>query len=143
MSKETIASMCRYATERIRAQIVRNILVAKREIAAHDIFYAREHEFPAEYIKKARKRSLKYLIPVCITHIIVRDRDHFYALVHWFNKNVGMGMHYWTVRASPTYNRGRKILKYVDPNNPAYDPPVTRAFLIYVPGIDVTPLLSL
>ena len=85
------------------------------------------------------------ILPVHIVHIIVRDRDHFYALVHWFNKNVGKGKQFWTVKPSPTYDNGheRKILKYVDPAKPKYNPPVTRAWCICVPGFNITPLLSL
>ena len=135
MDKETFSSMAYYAMKRIQLQIDRNVKAAKREIASHDISYAVEHGFSNKYITNSIKRRSSYLIPSYAVRITVRDRVHFYALVDWFNQNVGKGTQFWSVKG--------KILKYVDPSKPNYDPPVTRRFLIYVSGINYTPMFSL
>jgi hypothetical protein len=33
--------------------------------------------------------------------VIIRDRDHFYKLVHWLNANVGRGEENWTMEGRP------------------------------------------
>lgn len=32
--------------------------------------------------------------------VTMRDRDHFYKVVSWLNKNVGKGSQYWTMGGS-------------------------------------------
>jgi len=33
----------------------------------------------------------------CSFRITIRDKDHFYKLVHWLNTNVGKGIDKWTM----------------------------------------------
>lgn len=47
--------------------------------------------------------------------ITINNRDHFYKLVNYSNKNFGQGRMNWT-------SSGR-ILRYVDPSKNKYDPP--------------------
>lgn len=58
--------------------------------------------------------------------ITVRDREHFYLLVHWCNKNCGQGREFWTVKG--------KVLRNI---------PVTKDWLIFTPWVDISPLLKL
>lgn len=67
--------------------------------------------------------------------ITVRDRAHFYALVHWCNNNIGYGSSKWTVAG--------RVLRFVDPSKKSYNPPIVRDWLVFVPDIDLTPLLAL
>ena len=75
--------------------------------------------------------------PVHWRHIIltIHNREQFYKIVNWCNKNIGKGSQYWTARG--------RVLKFIDPTKKAYNPPVTRIWVIKVPGIDISPLLNM
>jgi len=60
-----------------------------------------------------------------VVSITVRDRDHFYAMVKWCNKNCGQGSHFWTVRG--------RVLKNI---------PTTKDWLIFTPWVDISILLA-
>jgi hypothetical protein len=42
--------------------------------------------------------------------ITIRDRDHFYKIIHWLNKNVGKGEEKWTMEG--------RILKSIKSGKP-------------------------
>lgn len=63
--------------------------------------------------------------------ITVRDREHFYNLVHWSNKHIGQGSAYWTT--------GR-VLRYVDPSKICYNPPHTVQWQVFIPYVDISAL---
>jgi hypothetical protein len=33
--------------------------------------------------------------------LTIRDKEHFYAIVDWLNKNVGKGSEFWTMEGRP------------------------------------------
>lgn len=83
-------------------------------------------ERDAQVVKTEVRRSfVNQVIPM-----VIRDREHFYKVVNWCNKNIGKGKQYWTV--------GGRVLRFVDPSKKAYSPPAHRDWLIMVPGIDCT-----
>jgi len=66
--------------------------------------------------------------------LTIHDTATFYKCVWWCNNRIGVGTKYWTIKS--------KVLKYVDPSKSAYNPPATKTWLIFVPGIEVRELLS-
>ncbi len=68
--------------------------------------------------------------------IPVRDLEHFYKLIDWSNKNLGQGCTYWTVH--------ERIRRHVDPQNKKYyNPPRIVKWRVFIPGVDISPLLAL
>lgn len=57
--------------------------------------------------------------------ITFRDKQHFYKIVHWLNKNAGKGKSNWTIHG--------KVLKNFRGMNPK---PITRSVIIHNDSID-------
>jgi hypothetical protein len=66
--------------------------------------------------------------------LTIHNRTQFYQCVRWCDNQIGKGSQYWTVRG--------KVLKFIDPSKKAYDPPAVKVWVIFVPGIDITPLIG-
>jgi hypothetical protein len=81
------------------------------------------------------KAEVRRLFVLQVVPMEIRDRDHFYKVVNWCNKNIGKGSQYWTVEG--------RVLRFVDPAKKAYNPPAKKNWLIKVPFIDVSPLLKM
>ena len=75
-------------------------------------------------VNKHKKEMMAGKIPRIVT-ITVRDRDHFYAIVKWCNKNCGQGSYFWTVKG--------RVLRNI---------PCTKDWLIFTPWTDISPLLA-
>jgi len=54
--------------------------------------------------------------------VLIRDRTHFYKIVHWLNDNVGEGSENWRMEGRPLRN--------------LIEGPITRHVYIYVDGFD-------
>ncbi len=89
-------------------------------------------------LNKSVKRHLRELAKsrsgVQRVTLTVRDRDHFYKIVHYCNKNYGRGSHYWTTAG--------RVLRFVDPSKPSYNPPRIIDFIIYAVGADISALTT-
>lgn len=78
-------------------------------------------------VAMAKSRKNKQVVTVTVV-----DRDHFYRIVHYCTKHYGHGSHCWTTAG--------RVLRFVDPARPSYNPPRIIDFIIYTPGADVSQL---
>lgn len=70
-------------------------------------------------------------VPTHTFDITLRDVDHFYKVVKWLNKHVGMGKSHWQMRYG-------KILRHLKEGKT-----VNQTVLIYVDSFDTTSALYL
>jgi hypothetical protein len=102
-----LSKKCRKALVRLNATLAEDYDIAKNQVT--DIFRGYQ--------------------PVTL---IIRDREHFYKVVNWCNKNIGNGGQYWTAHG--------RVLRSIDPTKKAYNPPAKKGWVVKVPNIDVTPI---
>ena len=60
--------------------------------------------------------------------ISFRDRTQFYQIIAYCNRTYGKGVQFWTSRP--------RILRYIDPTKPRFNPPRIVDLEVFVPSAD-------